>query len=139
MNSTQTLEQRKKAAGFVEEAYLQVALIRAMAFGERSWMLIYAVLQFLDKTHNFWSVSGVAGFVLGVMFLGPVYGLLIYFISRRVYFRIKPKTLTEFNLIAWIASGLCFPVSLFVSRLMFDLYYESYESLAKLALRAIHP
>lgn len=73
------------AAEFAERGVTQWALMEALAFAERAGIVICAVLFLLNDTRDFWTFWGL-GFVLAnVMFLAPVYGILIFLCERLAY------------------------------------------------------
>jgi hypothetical protein len=126
-----------------EQSFFQWSLIRALAFGERDWMVICGFLLLINKKREFLSVPGASCFVVGVLILGSIFGMLISFVSNRLYFRMKkkgkiPKTIGGLKLITWKANMICFPLIWLVSWGFFSLYYESYSSMKKLVLGAIH-
>jgi hypothetical protein len=126
-----------------EQSYFQWALIRGLAFGERDWIVICSLLLVFDRKKEFLTIPGVTCFIMGLMFLGPVFGILIYFVSKRIYcWRKKrarlPRTIGGLQLITWKANLICAPLIVSVSWLMFNLFYESYDGMKQLLLDAVH-
>jgi uncharacterized protein (DUF2062 family) len=101
--------------------------------------MLSAIMFLLSDARDFLTVAGLSCFALGVMLLGPIFGILIYFCSKLIYFRLKkqqklPRTPRGIKMLTWLANALCFPVILFLSWQTFNLFYETYDSLMPLCL-----
>lgn len=127
---------RKNQSEMIERSYLQWNLMRSLAFGERDWILLCSVMFLLSDTRDFLSWAGMLLMLLGMFFLGPVYGYFIHLISKAIYLRNKakgrmPKTIEAAKKYTWWATLVMMPFMVVTSWYAFDLYYESFDSLAK--------
>lgn len=72
-------------AEFTERSIGQIALIAALAYAERAGIVICSFLFFFNENRDFWTFWGLV-FVAGhLLFLSPVYGILLYFSERAIY------------------------------------------------------
>lgn len=127
---------RKNQSEMIERSYLQWNLMRSLAFGERDWILLCSILFWLSDTRDFLSWTGVTLMLLGIFFIGPVYGYFIHLISKAIYLRNKargrlPKTIEAAKKYTWWATLVMMPFMVATSWYGFELYYESFDSLAK--------
>lgn len=131
-------QKRKAQAEMFERSYLEWNLLRSLAFGERDWILICAVLFLLSDTRDFLTIAGFICMGLGIFFLAPVYGFFIHQVSKNIYRNgkaqgVMPKTVAAAKKITWKANGYLFPVMLIVSVLAVELFYDGYASLTQWA------
>lgn len=127
---------RKAQSEMIERSYLQWNLLRSLAFGERDWILLCSVMFWLSDTRDFLTWAGMLCMLLGMFFLGPIYGYFIHLISKLIYFRRKakgrlPKTIDAAKKYTWWATIVMIPFMVVISWYAFELYYESFDSLAK--------
>lgn len=130
------LRKKKIHADIAERGYLQWNLIRSLAFGERDWIVLCAVFFLLSGTREFLSITGFCAMMLGVFFLGPVFGMAIHLTTKLLYFRRKkagklPQTKQGMLRLTWIANAICAPVIIIVGWFAFDLFYQSVDSILK--------
>lgn len=130
------LRKKKIHADIAERGYLQWNLIRSLAFGERDWIVLCAVFFLLSGTREFLSITGFCAMMLGVFFLGPVFGMAIHLMTKLLYFRRKkagklPQTKQGMLRLTWIANAICAPVIIIVGWFAFDLFYQSVDSILK--------
>lgn len=130
------LRKKKTHADIAERGYLQWNLIRSLAFGERDWIVLCAVFFLLSGTREFLSITGFCAMMLGVFFLGPVFGMAIHLTTKLLYFRRKkagklPQTKQGMLRLTWIANAICAPVIIIVGWFAFDLFYQSVDSILK--------
>lgn len=130
------LRKKKIHADIAERGYLQWNLIRSLAFGERDWIVHCAVFFLLSGTREFLSITGFCAMMLGVFFLGPVFGMAIHLMTKLLYFRRKkagklPQTKQGMLRLTWIANAICAPVIIIVGWFAFDLFYQSVDSILK--------
>ena len=130
------LRKKKIHADIAERGYLQWNLIRSLAFGERDWIVLCAVFFLLSGTREFLSITGFCAMMLGVFFLGPVFGMAIHLTTKLLYFRRKkagklPQTKAGILRLTWIANAICAPVIIIVGWFAFDLFYQSVDSILK--------
>lgn len=129
--------QRKKAqAEMFEHSYLEWNLLRSLAFGERDWIIICAILFMLSDTRDFLTVAGIICMGLGICFLAPIYGFFMHVVGKAIYRSgkargVMPKTVAAAKNITWKANAYLFPVMLIVSWLAVDFYYDSYASVTQ--------
>lgn len=126
---------KKIQADMFERSYLEWNLMRSLAFGERDWILICAVMFLISDTRDFLTWSGFICMWLGIFFLGPTYGFFIHLVSKRIYFYgkargVMPKTVAAAKKITWQATAVVFPFALFLSWHAVNLYYESLVSMS---------
>lgn len=130
------LRKKKIHADIAERGYLQWNLIRSLAFGERDWIVLCAVFFLLSGTREFLSITGFCAMMLGVFFLGPVFGMAIHLMTKLLYFCRKkagklPQTKQGMLRLTWIANAICAPVIIIVGWFAFDLFYQSVDSILK--------
>lgn len=130
------LRKKKIHADIAERGYLQWNLIRSLAFGERDWIVLCAVFFLLSGTREFLSITGFCAMMLGVFFLGPVFGMAIHLTTKLLYFRRKkagklPQTKQGMLRLTWIANAICAPTIIIVGWFAFDLFYQSVDSILK--------
>ena len=128
--------QRKKAqAEMFEHSYLEWNLLRSLAFGERDWIIICAILFMLSDTRDFLTVAGIICMGLGICFLAPIYGFFMHVVGKAIYRSgkargVMPKTVAAAKKITWQATAVVFPFALFLSWQAVNLYYESLASMS---------
>jgi len=131
--------QRKKKihADIAERGYFQWNLIRSLAFGERDWLALCTVWFLMSETRDFLTVTGFCAVLMGVFFLGPVFGMFIHLMTKLLYFRRKaagklPQTPEGLRRITWAANAICAPVIILLGWYAFDLFYQSVDSIIKM-------
>lgn len=110
-----------------ERAIGQHALLSSLAFAERAGIVICAVLFLLSKNRDFWTFWGLMFVVGHLMFLSPVYGILIYVTERAAYHArrrigrpvLQPQQLKQ---LGRAVAVLWWPVMAFGSWQMFALF-----------------
>lgn len=130
------MRRKKIHEDIAERSYFQWNLIRSLAFGERDWIVLCAVFFLLSGTRDFLTVTGFSAMLMGIFFLGPVFGMFIHLTTKFLYFRRKkagtlPKTRKELYRITWVANAICAPVIILLGWFAFDLFYQSVESIVK--------
>ena len=89
-----------------------------------------------SSKRDFLSFPGIACFAIGVMLLGPVFGILLYYVSKPFYAMRKARrggvTVSDMIWTTWTANALCLPIILLVSWQAFTLFYGGYDSLVKI-------
>ncbi len=68
-----------------EQGIAQWALIGALAFAERAGIVICGFLFFFNETRDFWTFWGLGFVVANVVFLAPVFGILVFLTERLAY------------------------------------------------------
>jgi len=118
-----------------QRGYLQWALIRTLAFGERDWMAISAILFLIDSKKEFLSIAGFSAFLMGLFFVGPVFGMILFFSQKAAMAVVKSQKRLEIlplpvmRRLTWAVNIFWFPIFFFVSYHAFGLFYEGYDSL----------
>ena len=122
----------KNSEKWSEAAYFQWMLIRSLVLGVCNWIIISAGLFLISSQRDLLTVPGLSYFIIGGIFLGPVFGILIHFMNKLIFLRLKtkrkmPTTMWKLTPITFIANAIIFPIFLFLSWLTFSLFYESYD------------
>ena len=123
-------------ADFSERSYYQWLLMRCLAFGERDWMLAASVLFVIDKNREFLSIPGFVLFMAGLIFMGPVFGILIFYNNKALYlYRKRRGTLpADFKGLKRMSLRInlyWLPFVFAFSYYGFNLFYETYADLTK--------
>ncbi|MDY0008117.1 MAG: hypothetical protein RBS08_00290 [Bdellovibrionales bacterium] len=127
---------QKIHADIAQRSYFQWNLIRSLAFGERDWIVLCAVFFVLSAEREFLSVTGFCAMLMGIFFLGPIFGMFIHLTTKFLYFHRKkrgtlPQTPEGLRRITWVANAICAPVIIILGWYAFDLFYQSVESIVK--------
>ncbi|MBW7910745.1 MAG: hypothetical protein H3C49_05655 [Alphaproteobacteria bacterium] len=130
------LRKKKMREDIAERGYFQWNLIRSLAFGERDWIVLCSIFFVLSDTREFLSVTGFCAMMLGVFFLGPVFGMAIHLTTKFLYFRRKkagelPQTKEGLFRLTWAANAICAPLIILTGWFAFDLFYQSVDSIVK--------
>lgn len=127
---------QKIHADIAQRSYFQWNLIRSLAFGERDWIVLCAIFFVMSAEREFLSVTGFCAMLMGIFFLGPIFGMFIHLTTKFLYFRRKkrgalPQTVQGLNRITWVANAICAPVIIILGWYAFDLFYLSVDSIVK--------
>ena len=125
-------QKNKNSEKWSEAAYFQWMLIRSLILGVCNWIIISAGLFLISAQRDLLTVSGLSYFIIGGIFLGPVFGIFIHFMNKFIFLRLKtkrkmPTTMWKLTPITFIANAIIFPLLLFLNWLTFSLFYESYD------------
>lgn len=113
----------------MNHAIREWTLVRSLAWSERMIAVIAAILFIVDKDRDFISGSGIGFVIVSLIFLGPIYGVMmfaslmgVYAILRRK--RALPKKAAGFRRIIYPAYILWFPVLYVLSHYAMNGFYE---------------
>lgn len=114
----------------MNHAIREWTLVRSLAWSERIIVVIAAVLFLMDKDRDFLTFSGAGFIFVSLIFLGPIYGVMMFASLMGVYALLRrrpnglPKKAAGFRRIIYPAYVLWLPVLYFLSYHAMNGYYE---------------
>lgn len=130
----------------VKHTIVEWTLVRSLAWSERIIVVVAAILFLMSKEYEFLSAAGIGFMLCSLIFLGPVYGILMFLTALAVYRILKntdyyPKNSKEFRRVIYPVYVGWIPFIYFLSFHAMNFYYEvvksipAWESLKELLAR----
>lgn len=123
----------KAKADLVKHAIVEWTLVRSLAWSERIIVVVASLLFLFDKTRDVLTFSGGGFIFFSLVFLGPVYGILMFVSLLAVYavlrrMRALPKNVKGFRRIIYPVYACWFPAIYILSYYAMDFYYDLLKS-----------
>ncbi len=117
----------------VKHTIIEWTLVRSLAWSERIIVVVAAILFFMSKEYEFLTASGIGFMLVSLIFLGPVYGILMFLTALLTYRVLKkmnayPKNSKEFRRVIYPVYIGWIPFIYFLSYHAMNFYYEVVKS-----------
>lgn len=120
-------EQLIRDMAWTERSITQWALMEALAFAERAGIVICGFLFLFSDFRDFWTFWGLFFVVANVVFLAPVFGILVFMTERLAYRARKwiKKPVISMGELKWLGRAVHFfwlPLMVMGTYTFFDIY-----------------
>lgn len=117
----------------VKHTIIEWTLVRSLAWSERIIVVVAAILFLMNKEYAFLTASGIGFMLFSLVFLGPVYGILMFLTALLTYRVLKrmnryPKNSKEFRRVIYPVYVGWIPLIYFLSYHAMNFYYEVVKS-----------
>lgn len=120
----------------LERSFLQWNIIDSIANAVIGWFLICVYLFWHDPMVEAWSISGVTFIIVGLIAYADIFGVFLYLTNKGIMMYMKERhppfpDIKYLKKLCWISNIVWFVIMFVISKLSFDLMYQTIHSLFK--------